>query len=143
MLLDSSVNTGCLSSFKRAAAKRTDSPTGRAYDPVTTPRNPSRLLKNSVAGCSKRSQRRGARISRMADSLWHIIGTIRYRPYAISQPGARRLSATKHMSLFQQLARTIFAAVFLLLLQAACSLPPAPVSVPAPAPERATQTGLP
>ena len=63
-------------------------------------------------------------------------------PYAISQPGARRLSATKHMSLFQQPARLLFAAVFLLLLQAACSLPPAPVSVPAPATERATQTGI-
>ena len=42
-------------------------------------------LKNSAAGCSNRSQRRGARTSHMADSLWHIVGTIRYKPYAIGQ----------------------------------------------------------
>jgi hypothetical protein len=40
----------------------------------------------------KKTQRRGARSSHMADSLWHIVGTIRYKP-----AGARRLSATKHM----------------------------------------------
>jgi hypothetical protein len=51
----------------------------------------SRLLKNSVCRLLKKTQRRSARNSHMADSLWHIVGTIRYRPYAISQPGARRL----------------------------------------------------
>jgi rare lipoprotein A len=39
-------------------------------------------------------------------------------------------------------SRLLFAAVFLLLLQAACALPPARVSVPAPVTGRATQTGI-
>jgi len=39
-------------------------------------------------------------------------------------------------------SKLLFAAVFLLLLQAACALPPARVSVPAPVTGRATQTGI-
>ena len=52
------------------------------------------LLKNCRCKLLKKPQRRGARSSHMADSLWHIIGPIRYKPYAISQPEVSCLPAT-------------------------------------------------
>jgi hypothetical protein len=51
-----------------------------------------------IAGCSKRSQRRGARNSHMANSLWHIVGPIRYKPYAISQLAIERNEAYESFS---------------------------------------------
>ena len=59
----------------------------------------SRVVKTLLQAAQK-DLRGEARSWHMADSLWHIVGTIRYKP-----AGARRLSATKHMSLFQQPAR--------------------------------------